>query len=214
MKRFLIVAALVFSVSARAQNNKIDSGLIQFSGILLTADSLFTIPFANISVIHKPYGTYSNLDGSFSFVARKGDSIAFTHVEFQTSYFRIPDTLKSFKYSIVKLMNKDTLYLPSTTILPMPNRSTFDYAFVTKDIPGDDFERAKNNLALQAMKEAASDMNTDAAAAYRNVVRQYVQRTYYAGGQIPPMNILNPFAWAQFFEAWKRGDFKKKKTTR
>jgi hypothetical protein len=38
----------------------------------------------------------------------------------------------------------------------------------------------------------------------------YAQKSYYAGGQIPPMNILNPFAWAQFFEAWKRGDFKRK----
>jgi hypothetical protein len=23
------------------------------------------------------------------------------------------------------------------------------------------------------------------------------------------MNILNPIAWGQFFEAWKRGDFRK-----
>ena len=35
-------------------------------------------------------------------------------------------------------------------------------------------------------------------------------KTYYAG-QIPPMNIFNPFAWAEFVKAWKRGDFKKKK---
>jgi hypothetical protein len=26
----------------------------------------------------------------------------------------------------------------------------------------------------------------------------------------PPMNIFNPAAWADFIQAWKRGDFKNK----
>jgi hypothetical protein len=25
------------------------------------------------------------------------------------------------------------------------------------------------------------------------------------------MNILNPLAWGEFFEAWKRGDFRRQK---
>ena len=29
-------------------------------------------------------------------------------------------------------------------------------------------------------------------------------------GQTPPMNIFNPAAWADFIQAWKRGDFKNK----
>ena len=31
---------------------------------------------------------------------------------------------------------------------------------------------------------------------------------YDWAGQAPPQNIFNVFAWAQFIEAWKRGDFK------
>ena len=27
-------------------------------------------------------------------------------------------------------------------------------------------------------------------------------------GQNPPQNIFNPLAWADFIQAWKRGDFK------
>lgn len=210
MKNLIVVIALCFTCSLYSQN-KGDTGLIQFSGLLLSADSIVPIPFANISVIHKPYGTYSNLDGSFTFVARKGDSIAFSHVEFKTTYFQIPDTLHGFKYSIVKLMSQDTFYIDGYKVLAMPNRTTFDYVFTTKEIPGDDLERARNNLALEAMKDQAAKMDNDASEAYRAVVRDHVQRSYYAGGQIPPMNILNPFAWAQFFDAWKRGDFKKKK---
>jgi hypothetical protein len=187
-----------------------DSGLIQFSGILLSADSIFPIPFANISVVNKPYGTYSSLEGYFSFVARKGDSIAFSHVEFKTSYFKIPDSLKGYKYSIVKLMTQDTFYLPGVVVMPMPNRATFDNAFVTKDIENDDLARANFNMELEAMKERAAGMDNDAAEAYRANVRKQMQQSYYSGGQVPSMNLLNPFAWAQFFESWQRGDFKRK----
>ena len=39
--------------------------------------------------------------------------------------------------------------------------------------------------------------------------RQYSNKAYYYG-QAPSQNIFNPFAWAEFIKAWKRGDFKKK----
>jgi hypothetical protein len=212
IKNFLfVVFCFSCTVTIQAQNKR-DSNLIQFSGILLSADSIFPIPFANISVLGKPYGTYSSLEGYFSFVARKGDTIAFSHVEFKTSYFKIPDTLKGYKYSIVKLMNQDTFHLPGVLVMPMPNRATFDYHFANTDIPDDDYERAKNNLELEALKERAAKMDNDASQAYRAILHNQMQKSYYAGGQIPPMNIMNPFAWAQFFEAWKRGDFKKKKS--
>lgn len=216
IKYIVVVWFFIGSINLNAQYNKEtqarrDSGLIQFSGILLSSDSIFPIPFANISVLNKPYGTYSNLEGYFSFVARKGDSIVFSHVEFKTSYFKVPDTLSDTKYSIVKLMNQDTFYLPGVKIMPMPNRTVFDYAFVNKEIPNDDLERAKINLEREALREQANNMSADAYEAYKNVIRQNIQKSYYAGGQIPSMNILNPFAWAQFFEAWRKGDYKKKK---
>ena len=191
-----------------------DTGLIQFSGILLSADSLHPIPFANIFVQKRPFGTYSNLEGYFSFVAKKGDTIVFSHVEFKKAYFIIPDSLRDYKYSIVKLMTYDTVNFPGTKVFPMPNRATFDHLFVTKEIPNDDVQRAKNNLEREALKEQAFALEgSDASEAYKQLSRMYAQKSYYAGGQIPPMNILNPFAWAQFFEAWKRGDYKKKPAT-
>lgn len=202
---------LFLLLSAEAQNNRKDSGLIQFSGLLLSSDSIFPIPFANIYVQKRPYGTFSNLEGYFSFVARKGDTIVFSHAEFKRSVYVIPDTLHDYKYSIVKLLTKDTVFFPGVVVMPMPNRATFDHLFVTKEIPNDDIQRAKNNLEREALREQAFTMSgTDASEAYKTLSRMYAQKAYYSGGQIPPMNIMNPFAWAQFFEAWKRGDFKKK----
>jgi hypothetical protein len=216
-RKILLTALVILCLDMFAQKtpvSKRDSGLIQFSGMLLSADSLKPIPFASVSVVRHPYGsTYANLEGYFSFVAKKGDTVLFTHVEFQNSYFIIPDTIKDYKYSIVKLMVQDTIYFPGVNIMPMPNRATFDHFFVTTDIPNDDVQRAKNNLEREAMKDQAASLSgTDATAAYRTLAQSYAQRSYYAGGQIPPMNLLNPFAWAQFFEAWKRGDYKRKTT--
>ncbi|MDP2176269.1 MAG: carboxypeptidase-like regulatory domain-containing protein [Bacteroidota bacterium] len=214
MKKIILLTFIILTACISfAQKNQRDSGLVQFSGLLLSADSIFPIPFANIFVSKNPYGTYSNLDGYFSFVAKKGDTVVFTHVEFQKSYFIIPDTLHDFKYHIVKLMVQDTFYFPGVVVTPMPNRATFDHLFTTKIIPNDDLQRAKNNLEREELREQAMSLNSeDASIAYKNIANMYAQKSYYAGGQIPPMNIMNPFAWLQFFEAWKRGDYKKKST--
>jgi hypothetical protein len=49
----------------------------------------------------------------------------------------------------------------------------------------------------------------DGGEATRVQFNRIANRAVYQG-QTPPMNILNPAAWADFIQAWKRGDFKKK----
>jgi hypothetical protein len=51
---------------------------------------------------------------------------------------------------------------------------------------------------------------SDGREAVNYQLRQQANKYYYAG-QIPPMNILNPAAWADFIKSWKRGDYKRKK---
>jgi hypothetical protein len=52
----------------------------------------------------------------------------------------------------------------------------------------------------------------DAGANYHNYIENQTSKLYYFGQQ-QPFSILNPFAWAKFIQAWKNGDFKRKKTT-
>jgi hypothetical protein len=40
-------------------------------------------------------------------------------------------------------------------------------------------------------------------------LKNIARKASYAG-QNPPQNIFNPAAWAEFIQAWKRGDFKRK----
>jgi len=49
----------------------------------------------------------------------------------------------------------------------------------------------------------------DGKEAAGKYLTQQAAKTYY-NGQIPPMNIFNPFAWNEFIKSWKRGDYKKK----
>ena len=50
-------------------------------------------------------------------------------------------------------------------------------------------------------------MRANAGEAASTYLRQQATRYYYQG-QAPPQNLFNPAAWAEFIQAWKRGDFK------
>jgi hypothetical protein len=183
---------------------------IQFSGVVLTSDSIVPIPFVNVTIKGKPYGDYSNFQGYYSFVAEKGDTVQFSHVEYANTYFVIPDSLHEFKYHVIQVLTRDTVYLPGTIITPVPTRSTFDYFFVNVEVPEDMEERAKKNLERDRIKRLAEVMGPDAYENYKSFVNQQNLRQYQQG-TMPTITVMNPFAWAQFFEAWQRGDFKKKK---
>lgn len=182
-----------------------DTSYIQFSGLVLTSDSIFPIPY--VVVYANGEGVYTDFNGFFSFAASPGDTIVFSHVQYKKVTYVIPDTLRSYKYNIVQLMTKDTIYLPMTVIKAFPSRKIFDKVFVNKDVPDDKLARATKNLNKQELKERAKNMDPSASESYRQTMQNESRKMYYAG-QLPPNNLLNPFAWAEFFKAWKRGDFK------
>ncbi len=185
-----------------------DSKLVQFSGVVMTSDSLMGIPYVSVVIRRTKTGSYSDYNGYFNFVAHKGDTIDFSCIGFKDSYYILSDTLKKQKYSMIKLMTADTVYLDVSIITPLPKRDLFDYYFVNANIPDDDMERARKNLEREKLKEESETLSADGKEAGKFHLQQQA-RAYYSAGQIAPNNLLNPLAWAQFFEAWKRGDFKK-----
>jgi hypothetical protein len=207
----LFVWLTCLQVDAQQEGNaeKEDEKLVQFSGIVMTADSLMTLSYVNITIKRTLRGTFSDMNGYFNFVALKGDTILFNSIGYKSSTYIIPDSLTQQKYSMIKLMTTDTTYLAESIVRPLPTREMFNYFFVNVDIPDDDMERARKNLERERLKEAAEKMGPDGAEIAKAHLNRQAQQYYYAG-QLPPNNLLNPFAWAQFFEAWKNGDFKKK----
>jgi len=108
------------------------------------------------------------------------------------------------------LMVNDTAYLPSTILKPRPSRPQFERDFVNIDVPADALEIARRNNDEATRKALLMTLPTDAGEARNTQIRNQAA-TYYYSGQLPPQNIFNPVAWAQFIQAWKRGDFKNNK---
>ena len=209
--RFLLLTLLLSFACVRiqAQNQDENSNLVQFSGITITADSLNPVPYTKIVDICMHRGTTSDVNGYFSFVAHRQDTVVFTAVGFKPATFIIPDTVTKQKYSLIQLMTADTLTLAAAIIFPWPTLEDFKRAFIETKIPDDDLEIARKNLQASDIRMRAEDYPMDAAMNYRNFVDNQTSKLYYFG-QVQPYNIFNPFAWAQFIKAWKEGKFKSK----
>ncbi len=207
---FLFTMGLLgFTFNAMAQPTIKDS-IVQLYGVVMTADSLRAVPSASIIVIDKGRGTLTNNDGVFSIVVLKGDKITFSCVGFKDKTIEIPTTLKENQYSVIQLMVNDTTFLPATILKPRPSREQFERDFLNNTIPDDYYEIARQNTDEAKRRILISSLPADGREAVNYQMKQQANKYYYAG-QIPPMNILNPLAWADFIKSWKRGDYKKKK---
>ena len=197
---------IVYNLTINAQNNE---SFIQFSGIVVSEDSLQPVPFCTIIDKETKRGTTSDYFGYFSFVASKGDSISFSSIGYKKNTFIIPDTLTSNKYSLIQVMYSDTIILKTAVIYPWPSKEQFAKAFVETKIPNDDYKRAMSNLSRSQLQERMEFTPMDGGLNFKWQQQQIQSKLYYAG-QYAPITLLNPYAWAKFIEAWRRGDFKKK----
>lgn len=207
----IIILLIAGSFFANAQDTTaIEHDVIQFSGVAVNAEDLEPVSFTNIIIKGTRRGTISDYYGYFSFVALKDDTIQFSAIGYKTSEFVIPDTITKNRYSLIHVMDSDTILLAPTVIYPWPTEEEFKKAFLTLDIPDDDLEIAKKNLAKAEMKERAFHMGMDGSMNYQNYIDQQTSKLYYAG-QTQPISLFNPFAWAKFIKAWKEGKFKRDK---
>lgn len=195
------------SLTLNAQNK--NANLVQLSGVILTSDSLSPVSFANVIVKGTHHGTISDYYGYFSIVGQIKDTIEFSAIGFKKARFIIPDTLSSNKYSLIKIMERDTIMLGEVPIFPWPSREQFKQAFLNLKIPDDDLAIANKNLSQEEMLRLYYAMEMDGSMNYKNYLKGKTDQLYYAG-QLPPQNILNPIAWAKFIQAWKNGELKKK----
>ena len=208
LKLYFILFVCFFSIKLIAQTNQAkERKLIQFSGIVVTGDSIEPVPYANIFIKGTKKGAVTDKSGFFSFVAQSGDIIEFSALGYKSATYTISDTFRSSRYSWIQTLSTDTVFLAEAVIVPWPTIEQFNKAFVQTKIPNDDQQRAEKNLALAEMKERMKNMPMDGDMNFRNMVNQQIARSYYKG-QNPPNNLLNPFAWAQFIKAWKEGKFK------
>jgi hypothetical protein len=207
--QYTLLLLLFVSQKSYSQFETSRDSVVQLYGIVMTADSLKGIPAVSVVVKGQNRGTITNYQGVFSIVVMKGDEVEFTHVSYKTKITHIPQNLDGNQYSVVQLMVEDTVYLPATIIKPRPTPEQFARDFVNTKIPDDDIEIARKNTDYAKRKILLKTTPSDGGEATSLQFRNLANKAYYYG-QSPPINLFNPAAWADFIQAWKRGDFKNK----
>jgi hypothetical protein len=195
-------------IPARAQQ-RFWEDVVQITGVTMTADSLRAIPDVNITVKNKNRGVTSSHYGVFSIVVAKGDTLSYTAMGFRPKEYVVPDDIEGRYFNVVQLMVQDTFYLPETIIRPRPF-GDFDYAFKYWDVPEDYYSIAQRNTADEIMSMMLRDLPRSGRENQGYLQREQGNQAIYYGQQ-RPVGILNPLKWNEFFQAWKRGDFRKKK---
>jgi hypothetical protein len=213
MKKIVLYILLLSAPCVvRAQFEKLKDSVVELYGVIMTADSLKAIPSVTISVKGRNQGMYSNDQGVFDLVVLKGDQIEFSSVGYKTVILNIADTFHGNQYSIIQLMVQDAQYLPATIIRARPTREQFERDFVNTQVPDDNIEIARQNNSAAKRAVLSRGLPANASEAASRYLSQSAQKYYYQG-QAPPQNIFNPLAWADFIQAWKRGDFRNNQTS-
>ncbi len=207
--RHITFLCFLIPVAARAQFETYKDSVVQLYGVVMSADSLKGLPSVSIVVMGQNRGTITNEQGVFSIVVLKGDEVEFTSVGYKPKRVTIPKILDGNQQSMIQLMIEDTVYLPATIIKKLPSREEFERDFANTQVPDDQQEIARQNVSESNRRALMSVYPQDGREASNYFLKQNAQK-YYSAGQLPPQNIFNPMAWAEFIKAWKRGDFKKK----
>jgi hypothetical protein len=203
----LILCVLAIDVQqVKAQGKE---PIIQFSGIIIGGDNSEPVAGAHIYVPKAGRGTSTNPYGFFSMPVMVGDSIIISAVGYQRQFYVIP--AKNEKgYSVIIELQSDVTTLPVVEVYPYPTEELFKEAFLALQMPDEKMQQAmRKNLDQQLLYQMSVAAGPGAGESFRNFS---TQQQYYNSNRnfAPTLQLLNPFAWAQFIKQVKNGDLKKK----
>ena len=188
---------------------------VQVSGVVIAKDSLRqTIPQAKIQIKGRPLVAESGDDGFFSIAGIPGDTLFVKRFGFQSETLWIPDSLQGTSYLAVIELEWNTLELDEVVLYPWPRPEDLNRELLAMEVKTTERDIALRNLAIQSLKEQAKAMGMDAGEMQRYILSAQAQSVHNAnryygnsGGTAILGRLSDPFAWSQFFNALKRGDF-------
>lgn len=211
MRNIFLVGLILFSLSStkmfaqQKTSRVIDSTrLVQLSGVVVSEEELTPMPYTTIYDKTQRRGIIADYYGFFSFVVYPGDTLLFSSFSYKTSTYIVPDSLSERRYSIIHMLQKDTVNLPEITVYPWPSREDFARAFVEMKPYEDAIRRAQRELSGDNLAFVAARLENDASLAYGYASNQRYTKLY-TNGQLPVNNLLNPYSWAKLIQDWKEG---------
>jgi hypothetical protein len=175
-----ILLLVIIHSSSTAQEKK----LVQFSGVVLHADSLEPLPFVNVINISRNYkGTYTDMRGFFSLVVSVGDTIQISSLGYKKQELIIPKDLVNNSLSAIFKLKIDAIDLPMVYIFPYATIEQFKQAFIKLRLPDDDLMIAQKNLDASTMMALSSAMTWDGTQNTRYYFQQQSEKLYWRGQQ-------------------------------
>lgn len=208
----VVLVSLIGSIAGQSTDKGSQDSkrkIFHLSGNTLT-NNLDIIPYVHIILQNKNLATASDLYGYFNFPAEVNDTLLFTAIGYQMKRMVVKDTFNvEYPYLEVFLL-EDTIQMEELVIRPWQgNYERFKQAVIEYDPPETDLDRARKNLEILDLHTLLYNSPATPSVAFKNSMQMYNDKLYWAG-QLPPVNITNPLAWAQFFKALKNGDLKRK----
>jgi hypothetical protein len=205
MKHFLIgFFGFFLCISLQAQRR-----VIQFSGLVVSGEESFGVPYAGIYVPKTTRGTYTNDMGFFSFPLLIGDTCLVKAQGFKTQKYVIPDDGRE-SISVVLSLVADTSLLPEVEILPFPTEADFKRAFLNLKLPETDMNRMRRNLNANTLARMQNNLGFDAGLNHLYFNNQQISQAVNQNFIPNTSQLINPFAWGRFLGDLKREKRRKK----
>ena len=203
---YIIFLFLAFGINA--QEHQDEEELIQLTGRLFD-EYLQPLPYAHIQITNKDKGSITDHSGKFSFIVSPFDTVIFSSMGYKRKQVVVPDTLAKPFYIRDVLIESDTFKISEVRIYPWRDYEEFKEAFINLELPEDDMDRARKNIAL-IKTQIEVDRNPSIAGNFNHVMERHYQDMMFRGQQ-PTYQLFNVFAWQKFIQALQNGDNKQKK---
>lgn len=205
---FLILCLAVLAKESYGQRQDIDTTrMLQLSGVVVSEQDLTPMPYITVYDKSIGRGVIADYYGYFSMVSFPGDTLFFSYYGYKTSTYIVPDSLKENRYSIIHMLQQDTINLPEVTVYPWPSKEDFAKFFVEMQPYDDAIRRAQRELSGESLAFVAARLDADASLASGLLANQRNTKLY-TNGQLPVNNLLNPYSWAKLVKDWKEGKLK------
>ncbi|HDO06053.1 MAG TPA: hypothetical protein ENG85_00040 [Bacteroidetes bacterium] len=123
--RFVFFLFLVFIIQSRLYAQTKNTDDVGILGILMSSDSLHTIPDAQIFSRDNYLGSFSDTNGRFYITVARNDSIMFSSLGYITRIIPITDSILQMKQPITFYMTLDTILIHEIVIHAFWDYETF-----------------------------------------------------------------------------------------
>ena len=206
---FVCAFTLWMGLAASSQTDSLPAQVVQVSGLVVTGDSLSPLPYCTVFRSRDRRGTMTDARGFFSLPALTGDTLEFSSVGYVSQQAVIPEGGELARVNLVQPMGRDTVTMNDAFVYPWPSRERFRQDFLALGLPNQGLDPAWDSpMDPMDVYDRLSEVGRDGQSTSSEVLVAQAQQAGYAG-QAPPVNLLNPVAWAQFLQALKSGDLRR-----